>query len=414
MAPDRPVELPPQPGQKPPRRPISLASLEVVIARAVALFGILFGAQTLPTALGQRELIDPGWWAAMVVALYGALLASGVASIVRRGTKLANTAIAVIFLFSIVFWIPGVGEGGWSAVERPWVWFMITVATAAAAVAFTAWAAAIYLLVTPLLYGLLRLSVFGGSADPTITALDVIFSVLLGGAVLAIITMLRSAAASVDAAQATALSRYLDAVGEHAREVERVQVDAIVHDTVLSAFLSAGRAETDEHRQQATRLATTAIVHLKAAELAPPEERGGVYAQVVARRVTETQARLGRPFRVEVDDLGDTVLPVLAAESLFSAARQAMVNSIQHAGDEGVSRWVTMRRRGDDGVRIEVGDSGVGFDVDAIPAERLGVRVSIIERMHGAGGEARIESERGEGTLVFIDWPADTAEGAGL
>lgn len=412
MAPERPAALPPQPGQKHPKRPISVASLEVVIARAVALFGILFGVQTLPAALGQRALIDPVWWTVMVVAFYGALLASGVASVVRRGTRLANTAIAVVFLLTLVFWIPGVAEGGWSAVERPWVWFMVTVATAAAAVAFSVWAAAVYLLVTPVLYGILRLSVFGGSADPTITALDVIYSVLLGGAVLAIITMLRSAAASVDAAQSTALSRYLDAVGEHAREVERVQVDAIVHDTVLSAFLSAGRAETDEHRQQAARLAKTAIVHLKAAELAPPDERGGVYAQVVARRITETQARMGQPFRIEIDDLGDTVLPVLAAESLYSATRQAMVNSIQHAGSEGVSRWVTMRRRGAAGVRIEVGDTGVGFVVDEIPSERLGVRVSIIDRMHGAGGEARIESARGDGTLVFIDWPADAGEGA--
>jgi len=73
---------------------------------------------------------------------------------------------------------------------------------------------------------------------------------------------------------------------------------------------------------------------------------------------------------------------------------------------------MTMRRRGLAGVRIEVGDTGVGFVVEEIPSERLGVRVSIIDRMHGAGGEARIESARGEGTLVFIDWPAETGEGS--
>jgi signal transduction histidine kinase len=407
MTPDLSVSGPPVPGQRHPRRPISIASLEVVIARAVALFGLLFGAQAMPLALGQREQLEPGWWLATVVGLYGTLVLSGVASIARRGTTLANSAIALVFLLALVFWIPGVTESGWSGAERPWLWFMITVATAAAAVAFPVWLATAYLLLTPTLYGALRLTEFGGSADPVITALDVIYSVLLGGAVLVIITMLRSAAAAVDAAQATALSRYLDAVGEHAREVERVQVDAIVHDTVLSALLSAGRAESDEQRSHATTLAQNAIVHLKAAELAAPHDDGGVAARVVARRISEVHARMPTQFTLDLDDVGDVVLSQVVAESMYSAALQAMINSIQHAGrGEEIQRWVTMRRRADGGLHLEVGDSGAGFVVEEIPVERLGVRVSILERMLRAGGEARVETAPGQGTLVFLDWPA--------
>lgn len=403
MAADRTVSVPSPAGHRQLRRPFSLASLEVVIARAVALFGLLFGAQALPLALGQREYIDPVWWLVVVVAIYGSLVANVIAAVLRRGTRYTNSAIAILFLLALLLWVPGVADSGWIA-ARPWLWFMITVATASAAVAAPVWLATGYLLVTPVLYGALRLSEFGGSANPVITALDVLFAVLLGGAVLAIITMLRSAASAVDSAQSTALSRYLDAVGEHAREVERVQVDAIVHDTVLSAFLAAGRAETDEHREQATRLAKNAVVRLKAAEVAPTEDAGGVFAQVVARRITEANGRMPESFRLEFEELCDTVLPVVAAESLYSATLQAMVNSTQHAGD-GVERWVRIRRRADGGIRIEVGDSGVGFIVDEIPAERLGVRVSIAERMLGSGGEARIESAPQQGTLVFIDWP---------
>lgn len=399
---------PPGLAPRQPKRPISVASLEVVIARAVALFGILFGVQALPLALGQRDQIEPVWWIAMVGCIYGTLVVSGIASVVRRGTRRANAAIALVFLLALLLWVPGVMGEGWSAAERPWLWFMITVATAAAAVALPTWLATVYLLVAPTLYGALRLSLFGGSADPVITALDVLYAVLLGGAVLAIITLLRSAAASVDAAQATALSRYLVAVAEHAREVERVQVDAIVHDTVLSTFLSAGRAETAEHRQQAARLAQNAIVHLRAAEVAPAEDAEGVLAEMVARRVRADAERQGG-FTLDFGDLSDTVLPVVAAESLYSAASQAMVNSVQHAGRDDVERWVKMFRRADGGVRLEVGDAGAGFEVEGIPAERLGVRVSIVERMLGAGGEARVESARGEGTLVFIDWPAADA-----
>ncbi|MCW4385094.1 hypothetical protein OH146_04815 [Salinibacterium sp. SYSU T00001] len=404
MTPDRPGH-PSAPAPRHPRRPISRASLEVVVARAVALFGLLFGAQALPIALSQRDAIAPAWWWATIVGFYGLLVVSAVASVVKRGTMLANSALALVFMLALVFWVPGVVEGGWSAAERPWLWFLITVATAAAAVAYPVWLATVYLFAAPVLYGLLRLSPFGGSADPLITVLDVVYAVLLGGAVLVIITMLRSAAASVDAAQATALSRYLDAVGEHARETERVQVDAIVHDTVLSAFLSAGRAETEEHRALATTLAQNAIVHLQAAELAPADEEPGVSARVVAQRIAEVAERMTTRFRLSLGGAGDSVLPPVVAESLYSATLQAMVNSIQHAGDESVPRWVSMRTRSDAGIHIEVGDEGAGFVVEEVPVERLGVRVSIIERMLRAGGEARIESAPGEGTLVFIDWP---------
>jgi hypothetical protein len=45
-----------------------------------------------------------------------------------------------------------------------------------------------------------------------------------------------------------------------------------------------------------------------------------------------------------------------------------------------------------------------------VPTERLGVRVSIIERVAGAGGSARIDSTRGSGTIVTVRWPAPESE----
>jgi signal transduction histidine kinase len=42
-----------------------------------------------------------------------------------------------------------------------------------------------------------------------------------------------------------------------------------------------------------------------------------------------------------------------------------------------------------------------------VPDERLGLRVSIEERMANAGGAAEIASRPGHGTLVTVSWPAD-------
>ncbi len=96
------------------------------------------------------------------------------------------------------------------------------------------------------------------------------------------------------------------------------------------------------------------------------------------------------------------------AEAIYSAAVQAMMNSLQHAGTsaETITRTLVISGHGDEGVAIDVVDDGVGFDQRRIPTERLGLRVSIKERVAQAGGLVTIESAPGEGTAVRIRWPA--------
>ena len=99
-------------------------------------------------------------------------------------------------------------------------------------------------------------------------------------------------------------------------------------------------------------------------------------------------------------------MPVTVAEALFSAAVQAAVNSANHAGDD-VRRAVTVRAARGGGIRIVVSDEGVGFDPSSVPMERLGVRVSIVDRVANAGGHAEVVSAPGGGTTVTIHWPDD-------
>jgi signal transduction histidine kinase len=61
---------------------------------------------------------------------------------------------------------------------------------------------------------------------------------------------------------------------------------------------------------------------------------------------------------------------------------------------------------------IEVGDSGAGFDLDAIPTERLGVRVSILERVASSGGRATIDTAPGRGTVLTLAWDETTSNAA--
>jgi signal transduction histidine kinase len=61
---------------------------------------------------------------------------------------------------------------------------------------------------------------------------------------------------------------------------------------------------------------------------------------------------------------------------------------------------------GDD-VSIFVRDRGRGFDLDAIPQDRMGLRESIIGRMERNGGKAEIRTAPGEGTEVRLEMRRD-------
>ena len=66
--------------------------------------------------------------------------------------------------------------------------------------------------------------------------------------------------------------------------------------------------------------------------------------------------------------------------------REALLNAVRH-GSPPVTAYVEM---GPDAVEAFVRDRGYGFDVDAVPDDRLGVRQSIIGRMERHGGTARM------------------------
>lgn len=383
--------------------PVSRVQIETVLTRAVAIFAALLGAQTLPSVFAQLSVTQPLWNAIVIPLVYASLLLLAVATLVQRFARVAAIVVAVVYLVAVQFW-PLVVVG--PAPPRDfWLYFLMTVAVAAAAIGFNAVVATTYLIAVPLIYGFIRLTPVGGSASWTTAVLDVADVVIFGGIVVVIVTMLRYAAASVDAAQATALERYAVAVRQHATEVERVQVDSIVHDSVLTTLLSAARAYSPEAKALAASMAGNAIGHLREAAVLVPGDGLTVFHTELARRVTNAAETIGASFEIRSRALAARSLPVLAAEAIYSSVVQAMVNSLQHAGGDGVRRWLSVRPSDDGGFTVEIGDAGRGFDPSVVPVQRLGLRVSILERMSGVGGRASIESALGEGTVITIEWP---------
>lgn len=407
---DQGARLAPPPGRQ-VRNPLSLIRVDSAVARSAAGFGVAFVLQSAAPLSEQLPNMHPVWTGVMVSAIMITLLAACVASIVRRYVRIVHSAFAIVYLVAVVSWPFAVVDISKADDSSSWLYYLMTIATAMAAIGFEVRLAALYLVGLPAIYAVIRLTPAGGDVGPARAALDSVYALILGGVITIIFTMLRTAASEVDRAQQTALERYSHAVRQHATEAERVQVDAIVHDSVLTTLLSAARAYSDEAKRLAATMAGNAIGYLRDAVAVAPDADAAVPAGVVASRIADTAGTMSQPFAIRSADVGRSTVPLAVAEAVYSAAVQAMVNSLQHAGPS-VRRWIEVRGLADNGIEVEIGDEGPGFDLAAVPTERLGVRVSIVERVSSAGGYSEVVSKPGEGTIVTLRWPDARAASA--
>ena len=158
-------------------------------------------------------------------------------------------------------------------------------------------------------------------------------------------------------------------------------------------------------------MAQRAIGHLKDAASTSPDDESWVPLSQLADRIIGMAKTLSAPFELRIQPPSNDAIPVQAAEAVYSAAVQAMVNSLQHAGsDASILRWVAIRGTGFGGIRVQIGDTGSGFLLGDVPVERLGLRVSILERVASAGGRVEIDSNPGEGTVIDIELPAPLSQ----
>jgi len=395
-----------------PRNPISQALIETVLSRSVAGIAVVFALQALPIMLGQlpsRET-EPAMVMAGLLAL--SIFAFVVSTVVQRVRRTAAAAVSGIYLIALLTWPLFMVDPTLVLASKPWLWYLCTVATSCAAIALPlVWAAA-YTVVVPVVYGVVRVLPSGGAAETLLAVLDVCYAVLLGGVVLIIIYVLRGATAKVDAAQSNALSQYSVAVRHHATEVERVEVDSIVHDSVLATLLSAAGVHNAKSAELAAIMARSAIIRLQEASGERNLDDASVTVGRLAARIRRTADETGI-FTVTESCVEGRSVPEQAAEALYSASVQAMVNSVQHAGAAS-SRRVTVGGNDQGGCTIEIIDTGCGFDMTGVASVRLGLRVSIHDRVASAGGVAVLRTSPGHGTTVTLTWPRPDAAGADL
>ncbi|WP_216215037.1 sensor histidine kinase [Amycolatopsis aidingensis] len=205
----------------------------------------------------------------------------------------------------------------------------------------------------------------------------------------------RAAARADRLAAAAERARRESSVAEAVRAEEREFANAL-HDTAAATLLMVG---TGQVRADAGWLASQARRDLERLRTAGGPASGEADLVELLRAELDTTH-----LAVELDAPARLTLPSGVAGPIADSVREALNNVRRHAGTD----RATIRLGGDQrAVRVEVVDEGKGFSVEEIPATRRGLRDSVRDRMHRAGGAATITSAAGVGTVVRLEWRAD-------
>jgi signal transduction histidine kinase/phage shock protein PspC (stress-responsive transcriptional regulator) len=196
------------------------------------------------------------------------------------------------------------------------------------------------------------------------------------------------------------------------RAQERAEVAAHVHDSVLHTLTLIQRSADDP--REVARLARAQERELRNWLYRPrgdgkeEDSKPRTLSEAVKSTAAEVEDDHGVP--IEVVCVGDCPLDE-GLNAQIQAAREAMVNAAKYGGDAGAAHagapgggtvqvFAEVEGRT---VFVSVRDRGPGFDPDAVPEDRMGVRESIVGRMRRHGGTARLRSAPGEGTEVELE-----------
>ena len=182
---------------------------------------------------------------------------------------------------------------------------------------------------------------------------------------------------------------------ERIRSQERAEMAAHLHDSVLQT-LALMQKRADDPREVAT-LARRQERELRSwLNNGAARSPAGSFAAALEATVAELEDAHGVP--VDVVAVGDRALDE-KSEALVAATREAVLNAVKFAPDAAISVYAEVEG---DRMEVFVRDRGPGFELGAVPADRRGLRESVLGRMERHGGRAAIHTSPGAGTEVEL------------
>jgi signal transduction histidine kinase len=183
------------------------------------------------------------------------------------------------------------------------------------------------------------------------------------------------------------------------RAEERAAMVAHLHDSVLQTLTLIERAAANGG--DVTRLARNQERELRQWLFSPETIANSSTSFVGLVGAIEHDVENDYGVKVELVTVGDCV-PDERVLALVAAGREAAINAAKWSEASSVSIFTEVEPKS---ISLFVRDRGVGFDSDAIPADRQGVALSIRQRMAQFGGESIINTSVGAGTEVQLVMP---------
>jgi len=309
-----------------------------------------------------------------------------------------GAVLAIAFQVMVIAAHPAVLNDGLFIINRPTVSLVLVGAVASSALTGLAWT------VTGLAVAVVASAIVAVAAGTDFTP---------GWGPLFLFLIMATAYLSLAGIQHSQRSRVptfveLERRMREAAQEERIRgkVTAAVHDSLLNDLSIVINApdQLDERTRERLRvdLATlTGADWLRESADVVVDEQDAALRNEIMLIVSDLQWR-GLTVHVTGSGPGIYRLAPDVATTILHVTQACLENVLAHSGATVAEINLSYSP---EAITLTVTDAGVGFDLDAVPHDRLGLRLSIIDRVESVGGSVKIFSALGAGTSVLITLP---------
>lgn len=212
---------------------------------------------------------------------------------------------------------------------------------------------------------------------------------------------------------------------QHALEKERARIARDIHDdlgssltriSMLSELAEADKANPDEVEHHVRKIAASARETVRSLDeivwaISPEHDTWNSLVGYISEYANEFFAGTSVRCRLDIPmDLPALSLPSEFRHSLFLIIKEALNNSLKHAGATEVR--IRVSEVGPE-VEITVEDNGRGFDLEKVAALHRGSGLrNMRERAESLNGRICLESTPGQGTKLAITVPLTSSQTA--
>ena len=376
---------------------VTWLSRTVGMACMAALIPIVFVGKD------QFPLLHPLW----LITVAGGLLALSVLIPTyawRRGSIRIFLGIYAILVAVGLFTWPLAWTGSQPPDEAPWLWICLNLGAVCVALVWGVRVGLGYTLVVLVGFAGIRLTVSGGAIGPLAAAQEAVTNGIVPVGLLLTLNAFLEGVDALDQSIADSQHAEREMVLEQTLVEHRRLLDGIIHDQVMTALVAA--VHNDRPPAQVAQVAQQALTTLETAA-APGGTVAPVTADNLGRLLHDVVASVSEDALVTAHPAPsmDWQVSSQVASLVSQAVREAVVNATKHAHASSIDVHVRPGVIGDlRALEVCVIDDGLGFDPEAVPEGRFGLKVSIGERMRLVGGASSVESMPGSGTTITLTW----------